>query len=66
MVIADTDVISYLLKEDFRAQLYRPHLEGLPKIISFMTLAELRRWEIENDWGEKRKRKTREFLSILV
>lgn len=61
-VIADTDVISYLLKEDSRAELYRPHLFGLPKIISFMTLAELRRWEFENDWGEKRKKKAQEFL----
>ena len=62
-VIVDTDVVSYLLKEDSRAQLYRPHLEGLPKIISFMTLAELRRWEFDNNWGEKRRRKAKEFLS---
>jgi predicted nucleic acid-binding protein len=65
-VIVDTDVTSYLLKEDSRAELYRPHLFGLPKMISFMTLAELRRWELENNWGERRKRKAREFLSAFT
>lgn len=29
-VIVDTDVTSYFLKEDSRAELYRPHLLGLP------------------------------------
>lgn len=61
-VVIDTDVTSYFLKEDTRAELYRPHLLGLPKIISFMTLAELRRWEIQNNWGELRKSETRKFL----
>ncbi|MDQ3179700.1 MAG: PIN domain-containing protein [Acidobacteriota bacterium] len=61
-VIVDTDVTSYLLKEDSRAELYRPHLFGLPKMISFMTLAELRRWGTQNNWGAKRIKKAREFL----
>ena len=61
-VIVDTDVTSYFLKEDSRAELYRPHLFGLPKIISFMTLAELRRWEIQNNWGAKRIQKANSFL----
>lgn len=63
MVIVDTDVTSYLLKEDSRAALYRPHLFGLPKMISFMTLAELRRWELQSNWGVKRIRRAREFLN---
>ena len=63
MVIVDTDVTSYLLKEDSRAALYRPHLFGLPKMISFMTLAELRRWELQSNWGVKRIRQAREFLN---
>jgi len=61
-VIVDTDVTSYLLKEDSCAELYRPHLFGLPKIISFMTLAELRRWELQNSWGAKRIKQARKFL----
>lgn len=62
-VIVDTDVTSYILKEDSRAELYRPHLLGLPKMISFMTLAELRGWEFQYNWGERRKKKAREFLA---
>ncbi len=61
-IIVDTDVVSYLLKEDSRAMLYRPHLFGLPKMISFMTLAELRRWELQSSWGAKRIKQAREFL----
>lgn len=61
-VSVDTDVVSFLLKGDSRGALYRPHLEGLPKIISFMTLAELRRWELQNNWGARRIRAAREFL----
>jgi tRNA(fMet)-specific endonuclease VapC len=61
-VIVDTDVVSFILKKDSRAALYRPHLEGLPKIISFMTLAELRRWEFQNNWGVRRIKAAREFL----
>jgi tRNA(fMet)-specific endonuclease VapC len=61
-VIVDTDVASYLLKKDSRAEPYKPRLFGLPKIISFMTLAELRRWELQNNWGAKRINEAREFL----
>ena len=61
-VIVDTDVISHFLKGDSRAELYRTHLFGLPKIISFMTLAELRRWEFQNNWGAKRIKRTKVFL----
>ncbi len=34
-IIVDTDVTSYLLKEDSRAALYRLHLFGLPQMILF-------------------------------
>jgi tRNA(fMet)-specific endonuclease VapC len=62
MIVVDTDIISFILKEDSRAELYKPHILGLPKIMSFMTLAELRRWEIQNNWGAKRISKAQEFL----
>ena len=62
VIIIDTDVVSFLLKKDSRAALYRPHLEGLPKIILFMTLAELRRWEFQNNWGARRIKAAREFF----
>ena len=45
--VIDTDVVSYLYKRDTRAELYRQHLNDPPFIISFMSLAELRRWTLE-------------------
>ena len=39
-VIVDTDVVSFLLKGDTRAQAYRPHLQNKSLALSFMTLAE--------------------------
>ena len=40
-VLVDTDVISYLLKNDTRADLYQPHLQDQLLVVSFMTVAEL-------------------------
>jgi tRNA(fMet)-specific endonuclease VapC len=61
-VIIDTDVVSFLLKKDTRAELYRPHIFGLPKMISFMMLAELRRWQLQHNWGARRIKAAKEFL----
>jgi len=62
-VVLDTDVVSYLYKRDTRAELYRPHLNDPPFIISFMSLAELRRWALERNWGETRQQELEEYLS---
>jgi hypothetical protein len=43
-LVIDTDVVSYLYKRDTRADLYHQHLNDPPFIISFMSLAALRRW----------------------
>jgi tRNA(fMet)-specific endonuclease VapC len=53
-VVVDTDVISFLLKDDSRAQTYRPHLEDKTLVLSFMTVAELYQWAYQRNWGEKR------------
>jgi predicted nucleic acid-binding protein len=50
-VVIDTDVVSYLHKKDSRARLFRPHVVGNERIISFMTLAELELWALERGWG---------------
>lgn len=62
-VVVDTDVVSFIFKEDTRAELYRPHLTQVPKFISFMTFAELRRWRLQNNWGNRKNAKFEEFLS---
>ncbi|HXG63664.1 MAG TPA: PIN domain-containing protein [Blastocatellia bacterium] len=60
-VVVDTDVVSFLFKQDTRGELYRPHLDGKLAVISFMTLAEIDRWALEKNWGERRKRGMKEF-----
>ena len=62
-VVLDTDIVSYLYKRDTRAELYRQHLNDPPFIISFMSLAELRRWTLERNWGERRKQELEEYLA---
>ena len=53
-VVVDTDVISFLLKDDTRARAYRPHLQDKTLVLSFMTVAELYQWAYQHNWGEKR------------
>jgi tRNA(fMet)-specific endonuclease VapC len=62
-VVLDTDIVSYLYKRDTRAELYRQHLNDPPFVISFMSLAELRRWTLERTWGERRRQELEEYLS---
>lgn len=53
-VVVDTDVISFLLKDDTRAEAYRPHLQDKTLVLSFMTVAELYQWAYRRNWSEKR------------
>ena len=62
-VVVDTDVVSFLYKRDTRARLYEPHLNDPPFILSFMSLAELRRWTLERNWGEKQREELEEYLA---
>lgn len=62
-VVIDTDVISFFQKHDTRYELYLSHLVNTEKFILFMTLAELRRWTLERNWGERRKAIFEEFLT---
>lgn len=54
-VVVDTDIISFFQKRDSRYERYKQHLDGTEKFISFMTWAELRRWPLERNWGDKRR-----------
>ena len=54
-VVVDTDVISYLLKDDTRAEYYRPLLKDNVIIVSFMTIAEMDRWALVRQWGTTRR-----------
>jgi predicted nucleic acid-binding protein len=61
--IVDTDVVSMLFKGDTRAHAYRPHITGRLLGISFMTLAELERWSLERNWGQRRKLELAQHLT---
>lgn len=65
-VVVDSDVISFLFKRDFRAELYRPHLTGKILVISFMTVAELDLWALQRGWGETRRARMEEQLRNFV
>jgi len=55
LVLLDTDVFSFVFKQDTRAALYRPALEGASLCLSFQTVAELRLWALVRRWGEARR-----------
>lgn len=61
-VVVDTDVVSFIFKNDTRNQFYLQHLRGRSPSISFMTEAEMERWALQAGWGEERTSSCREFL----
>ena len=65
-VVVDTDVLSFIFKEDTRGDLYLPHLNGKLTIISFMTLAETDRWAIERNWGRTKHEAMAEFIRQFI
>ena len=38
VLVLDTNIVSYLMRGDTRAELYRRHFEGMTLAVSFMTL----------------------------
>ena len=65
-VVVDTDVVSFLFKNDSRAQLYLPHLLNRQWMISFMTEAELEQWALLSNWSEPRRKWLRLFLARFI
>lgn len=61
-LVADTDVLSYIFKGGSLAEPYRRLMRGCEVHLSFVTVAELRRWGMENGWGDDRKRDLEFFI----
>ena len=61
-IVIDTDVLSYLFKQDTRGELYRPHIEGNFGVLSFMTVAELDFWADSHEWGARRRTELARFM----
>jgi predicted nucleic acid-binding protein len=51
VVLVDTNIVSYLYKQDTRSQLYERHLLGKEVAISLMTVAELLQWAAIRNWA---------------
>jgi len=64
-VVLDTDVVSFLFKQDTRAALYVDKLRDRQLLISFMTEAELEQWVLLSNWGAQRIEWLRLYLSPL-
>jgi len=60
--LVDTDVVSFVLKGDTRAALYRPQLNGRLLAVSFMTVAELLYGALVRHWGAVRRAQLEQHL----
>ena len=65
-VIADTNVVSYLMKGTELGQRYKRHLAGKIVGIVFVTVAEMHYGAEKNGWGEKRRLQLEEHLKNFV
>lgn len=66
-VLLDTDVFSYLLKGDSRANAYAALIQGQRVALSFMTVAELFQWAAVRKWGERRRAQLEQtFAAYLI
>lgn len=65
-VVVDTDVVSFIFKNDSRGVLYTPHITGRIALVSFMTVAELRRWYLQRNWGNARQQELEDFLQNYI
>lgn len=64
--VLDTNIFSYLLRGDTRAEPYREYLADRQPGVSFQTVAELRRWAIERRWGAARQRELARQVDRVV
>lgn len=65
-VVVDTNIVSYMFKQDTRGELYRAHIEGHVAIIAAQTRAELERWMLQHNWGARRRDEMREYLRGFI
>lgn len=66
VLLLDTDVVSFLFKNDTRAGAYAPYLNGQTLAISFMTVGELYQWAAVHNWGRRRTQQLEDRLRTYV
>ena len=62
----DTDVVSYIFKQDTRAPFYQTHLLGLSAALSFMSVAELDNWALRQGWGRAKISRLGQLVSSFT
>jgi tRNA(fMet)-specific endonuclease VapC len=65
-LLLDTNIVSYLMRSDPLARVYRPHLANHSLAISFMTLAELYEGAFRRNWGVDKRRYLDEIHRLFV
>ncbi len=65
-LLLDTNIVSYLMKNDPLARLYKPHLANHSLAVSFMTVAELYEGAFRGSWGAVKRRYLDEIHSSFV
>ena len=65
-VVVDTDVISFVFKGHGHTARYAAELDGKRIVVSFMTIAELKRWALKKRWGANRLEKLDRQLRQLI
>jgi tRNA(fMet)-specific endonuclease VapC len=65
-LLLDTNVVSYLMRDDLLARVYRPRLVNHALAISFMTVAELYEGALRANWGSAKRRALDEVGSSFV
>jgi tRNA(fMet)-specific endonuclease VapC len=65
-VVVDTDVVSYVFKNHTLASFYYREIGGGLAYLSFMSIAELRRWTLQAAWGKQRLHFLEEYLQGFV
>ncbi len=65
-LLLDTNVVSYLERNDSRAALYRRHIEGKTLAVSFATVGELFEGAFLDGWGERRIGRLEHMLKSYV
>ena len=65
-VLLDTDVFSYLMKNDTRGNAYRQHVKNKTVAISFVTVGELYYWAEKRNWSAKNRRALEDRIKAVV
>lgn len=65
-IIVDTDVFSYLLKDDTRGNFFKPFLLHKSVALSFVTVAELYYWAYKKSWGTNKVTELENKIKMYV